>query len=193
MCIHQGKTTQITQSVNADEGTQTIAVVRPVFYLKSDFFKSVKIDNLQNTGSKILALMKEKYWADDLMHLYDKATLRACGFKYKVNTTPTWTDKDGNPITNLSQAGSLKVSMNIENSYEDSKSAILILAVYNGDGRLLAVNMTDGINIIGKGNTMTDCVIDGLNLSGESGVWASAMLWNGLVNMNAVTASVELR
>ena len=83
--------------------------------------------------------------------------------------------------------------MNIENSYEDSKSAILILAVYNGDGRLLAVNMTDGINIIGKGNTMADCVIDGLNLSGESGVWASAMLWNGLVNMNAVTASVELR
>ena len=189
----QGKTTQITQSINADEGTQTIAVVRPVFYLKSDFFKSVKIDNLQNAGSKILALMKEKYWADDLMHLYDKATLRACGFKYKVNTTPTWTDKDGNPITNLSQAGSLKVSMNIENSYEDSKSAILILAVYNGDGRLLAVNMTDGINIIGKGNTMADCVIDGLNLSGESGVWASAMLWNGLVNMNAVTASVELR
>ena len=186
-----GKTTQADQAVDSENGTQTVPVVRPAFYLKADFFKNVKLDNLSETGSKILDIMRSRYYADDLAHLYDKATLRECGFKYRVNMTPTWTDKNGNAV-NIATASSLKVSVDIENSSSEDKSAVLMLAVYSGDGRLIAVNMTADINIPADRTTNASCTVDNLRLSGETGVWASAMLWDGLATIHPVTASVEL-
>ncbi len=66
---------------NILEGTSNTAAscgVRPAFYMKENFFKTVKID-LSAAGKNVKAMLMERYGEDQLMELYEAWELAAAG------------------------------------------------------------------------------------------------------------------
>ena len=174
-----------TSSVVTYQGTTTqrtdvVSLVRPVFYLSGDFFKRVRLDDLENTGSAILNMMKEKYYVEDLVGLYSESKLIELGFDSKLKITDTWTDKNGNPLSaaTLASADSLKVKYEIQNTTDKQyNSAVMLLAVYDDLGRMISIDVNDKVNISPNAKTTVECKIDSL---AEGAASAKAMLWNNL-------------
>ena len=174
-----------TSSVVTYQGTTTqrtdvVSLVRPVFYLSGDFFKRVRLDDLENTGSAILNMMKEKYYVEDLVGLYSESKLIELGFDSKLKITDTWTDKNGSPLSaaTLASADSLKVKYEIQNTTDKQyNSAVMLLAVYDDLGRMIGIDVNDKVNISPNAKTTVECKIDSL---AEGAASAKAMLWNNL-------------
>ena len=174
-----------TSSVVTYQGTTTqktdvVSLVRPVFYLSGDFFKRVRLDDLENTGSAILNMMKEKYYVEDLVGLYSESKLIELGFDSKLKITDTWTDKNGSPLSaaTLASADSLKVKYEIQNTTDKQyNSAVMLLAVYDDLGRMISIDVNDKVNISPNAKTTVECKIDSL---AEGAASAKAMLWNNL-------------
>ena len=72
---------------------------------------------MENTGSAILNMMKEKYYVEDLVGLYSESRLIELGFDSTLKITDTWTDKNGSPLSaaTLASADLLKVKYEITN------------------------------------------------------------------------------
>ena len=91
-------------------------LLRPAFYLKKDFFRTVKLD-LSQTGESVLNVMRGRYSVEDLASIYTVAELEAKGFRHQgVNSSATLkieSDEVGNIFTD---ADDVKIRINSSNS-----------------------------------------------------------------------------
>ena len=167
---NEGKSTEVTGA---------ISLVRPAFYLETDFFKNVAI-NLDTAGSVVLATMKDKYYAEDLMHLYPISKLEEMGFTRRMFMKATWTEKNGGAVE-MDTATSLKANVTVTNTNDKEQKAVLILAVYNKDNKLVKMDIKTGITISASDDTEISCTVDGITAA--SGNRARVMLWDSLDEM----------
>ena len=107
--------------------------IRPMFYLDKDFFTSVRVENI---GSETAALIREDVPREDMVGsgLYSDAEIEEI---YKV-VTPPEEDYVRAEFTNVKEGGD--VSAAITTNIPGDTQWAFVLAVYNGEGRLLGVN-----------------------------------------------------
>ena len=99
VCIssHHGKDGKISGTVNSAVATNAKAYVRPVFYLKRDFFKNVKLD-ARTTGDFVKQAIRDVYDLSEIKSgtaAYSNRELTALGYEtdeyiseFNVTTTP---------------------------------------------------------------------------------------------------------
>jgi len=182
-----GKSIQIDQWPE-NAGSKT-PVVRPAFYLKGDFFKTTAIDDIGAAGSDVINIMKEKYFVEDLEHLYPASTLVNLGFERKLRITAQWADNDGGAV-NLDTATSVTVNMLIENAHNEEQKAVLVLSVYDESGKCIGMDIVTDIVVGANDSEPINCTVSGI--SGGGNRKAMAMLWSDLKEMIPLSLSAQL-
>jgi len=129
--------------------------IRPVFYLKKDFFTTTKLD-LTTVGTNVLSLMAEKYSIEELAHLYDAEILEEMGFVYDTEIATTFTKYNSDEeLYELNGATSLQANVAVTNNADDAFEATIYLAIYDGSDNLVAVKSANASVASGESKTVT--------------------------------------
>ena len=157
-----------------------VSLVRPAFYLNSDFFKNVKID-LATAGADIINLMKAKYKIEDLVDAgYAEVDLEGMGFEHKVAMSL-------GTVTTVSGASSVTATVTVSNDNDEALDALLVLNVYDANGKSVGLKFMD-VTIPVGGDTLPITA----DVPGSNGVSGMVMLWKDLNDMISLTNYIEL-
>ena len=163
-----------------------VGLVRPVFHLKKDFFRTAKID-LATAGSNIINTMKTMYTNEELLNVYTKAELNAAGFELGFSADVEWTD-GANVLSGLAGKSTIAAKISITSGEANNATADAIVALYDGDNNLVKVAVKP-VSIPAK-QTATKTV----SLTGLSGVTdeytVKAFVWNSLDGMKTIIDEV---
>lgn len=108
--------------------------IKPVFYLKKDFFVNVKLD-WKEVGEAIISRLTEMYTIEDFNGMYTDSELRGLGFKNNFDIEALVSSMDGTAAPSIS--GTIKSNLNSE------ECGVLIFVVYNKDGAALTSTATE--------------------------------------------------
>ncbi|MDD6483629.1 MAG: hypothetical protein PUF72_03520 [Clostridiales bacterium] len=164
-------------------------LVRPAFYLKKDFFKNTKLD-LNATGENVLAVMRDNYYIEDLLHLYSMQELCEKGFdtrNYAMKASLTYSDAENNPLDSLNNAAKVNAAVTIENGTSEEKSAILIFRAVDSKNGLYV--STKSVTVAANGETPEEISLDGLE-NMTDGCQVNVFLWESFDTLKPMTQSL---
>ncbi|MGN0177879.1 MAG: hypothetical protein ACI4DY_00340, partial [Monoglobaceae bacterium] len=177
---------------NIQPSNAKAALVRPAFYLKKDFFKTVKLD-LSKTGEAVLDVMRGRYYIEDLIDIYSEQELIEYGFTRMYSMQTTYTLYNGTQeLESLDGVSSLQANVKIRNRGDADTDAMLLMAVYNENGKMIKI-VKELVSL--KANSDTDATIampslpDGVT----SGYKVSLMLWNNIEEMCSLASKLTFR
>lgn len=115
--------------------------IRPVFWLKSDFFKTVKVNAKDGAfGENVAKQIKAYNTAEELLTLgYTEAEVSALGFKIASVSDITFADANGNVPESLNGLKEINAKITVSTA-DDAISRVLIIAVYDENNKLVGVD-----------------------------------------------------
>lgn len=134
-------------------------MVRPVMWLKADFFKNNKID-VATAGKNVFAEMRDIYTEEDLADTYTEdeiAVIFGTAEPQEPVSNVVFTSA-GADIEDITKVSEITVSADFA---KDKENCVMILSVYDKDGRVLntgftPVDMTDATETVTKTVTVKD-------------------------------------
>lgn len=159
-----------------------VGLVRPVFHLKKDFFKTAKID-LVKAGSNIINTMNTMYTNEELLNVYTKAELKAAGFDIGFSAEVKWTDGT-NELSGLAGKSTIAAEVSVTSGEAADASADVIVALYDEDNNLVKV-AKEPISIPAKQTAVKTVLLTGLTGVNDE-YTVKAFVWNSLGGMKSI-------
>ena len=174
------KTSKIARSlVTAHKNNQ----LRPVFWLKGDFFKSNKID-LRKAGVKVIEILssmtKEELTSAGYSAMeYDALTGKApCG----VTVVTDVTDNDLTNVTSVT--ATLSNAISVSNEIE----VVAIIAVYDSLGSLIEIELKEVFLPANSGTTTITLTKDN-DVTYDNGTYGRVYVWDSMTNIRPYEAA----
>lgn len=157
--------------------TKSNYLVKPVFWLKADFFKNNKVSFVANTdGVSNIKTQICQYTKDELSNIYTSEELIALGYTFD-DCKMVFTD-GVSELKSINGAKTVNVDLVFGPSDEGSKT--VILAVYDKTGRMVGVTKDD---VTLKTNDISEISVTLTGLNCTSGFKAKAMVWDNFDDM----------
>ncbi|MEG2584460.1 MAG: hypothetical protein RSA27_08135, partial [Oscillospiraceae bacterium] len=163
--------------------------IRPIFYLKKDFFKTVKLD-ISKTGANVISSIKQNYTKSELSGIYTEDEL-INGFGYKSGVSisnVSFSDMNRNNVESIEGLSEFNVSGDLV-ALDENASGDFIVAVYDKNN-MLKVNEIQKF-LFSPGEASKNINIKMTVLNPSIGDYAKAMVWD--TNMNPLCTPYETK
>ena len=111
-----------------NQSENPFGLLRPAFYLKKDFFQTVKLD-LSQTGESVLDVMRGRYCIEDLIGIYTEQELTESGFRRRGETGGNTLEIESFAVGNVfTDAEDAKIRIN-----SSSPAVCYRITDYNGE------------------------------------------------------------
>ncbi|MEG1442274.1 MAG: hypothetical protein RSC29_06385, partial [Oscillospiraceae bacterium] len=163
--------------------------IRPMFYLKKDFFKTVKLD-ISKTGANVISSIKQNYTKSELSGIYTEDEL-INGFGYKSGVSVSnvsFSDMNRNNVESIEGLSEFNVSGDLV-ALDENASGDFIVAVYDKNN-MLKVNEIQKF-LFSPGEASKNINIKMTVLNPSIGDYAKAMVWD--TNMNPLCTPYETK
>jgi len=162
--------------------------IRPMFFLDSEFFKTVKLD-LKRTGNAIKDILKEECTREELLEVYSEDELILGGFGESFSVDVSWTDGT-NELISLENIQKIQASVSVTSQLTNNQDMVLVMEIFDENNNIVGM---DAVNLTAVSNQTSypqeDLIID--NLSGMNEQHTVKMfIWDNLVSMKKLQDAV---
>jgi len=175
--------------IHTGTNTWNEIAVRPVFWLKKDFFKKVKIDLASlSVDSEVIKAIVDNYSREELSSIYTAEELSKFGYAGYEAYNIEFKDVDGNTVTKLSnKVTGFNVSADFA-AYDKATNVTMIVSLYDETGAMY------GIAIDTKTVDINETVTLNADLSEftiKSNSTAKVMFWDDFESMYPMMDAID--
>lgn len=159
-------------------------VIRPLFFLDGEFFKSARLD-LEKTGNEIKKLLRAECTREELLELYSEKELIDGGFGENYSVDVIWGNDEG-----LADAEKITASVTVNSNMSDNQNMVLVMELFDENNNIVGM---DAISFTASGNDTT-CPEEGLEIKNLSGVTdeykLKIFIWDSVVSMKKLKDAI---